>query len=110
MPKVPQQKFLTARQLISLFGFSLSWIYRRSDSSAVDCLPSYRIGRAIRYDADEFALWMESHRSAVHDSLSPEDGAARDRRLRSMFRRRFQHGSVTQRGRKTIYWEGAWRE
>jgi predicted DNA-binding transcriptional regulator AlpA len=110
MLEVPQQKFLTARQLASLFGFSLSWIYRRSYSSAVDYLPSYRIGRAIRYDADEFALWMESHRSGVHDSLSPEDGAARDRRLRSMFRRRFQHGSVTQRGRKTIYWEGAWPE
>jgi integrase/predicted DNA-binding transcriptional regulator AlpA len=110
MPEVPEQKFLTARQLSDRSGFSLSWIYRRSELNATDSIPCHRIGRSIRYDEQEFAEWMESHRTPVCDSLSPEDGDARDRRLRKMSRKRFQKGHVRERGRKIKYWEGSWRE
>src|SRR5207244_226503 len=72
---------------------------------------------ALDTAADQFALliqgfMVDSHKLESSRKLSVGDGNARDWRIRTIPRKRYQAGSVRKRGEnaQTQYWEGTWRE
>ena len=52
---------MTARQVAEVLGVHENWVY---DQAVVGGLPSYKIGGARRFDAEELRDWIEQHRQA----------------------------------------------
>jgi predicted DNA-binding transcriptional regulator AlpA len=52
---------LTVSQLSHTLGLSMSWIYRRTGSKAVDPIPVVRFGkRGVRFNPDHILLYIRS--------------------------------------------------
>jgi excisionase family DNA binding protein len=57
------ESMMTARQVAELLGVHENWVY---DQAASGELPSYKIGGARRFDADELRAWIAEHRAVEH--------------------------------------------
>jgi len=55
------ESMMTARQVAELIGVHENWVY---DQAASGELPSYKIGGARRFDAEELRTWIAEHRAA----------------------------------------------
>jgi excisionase family DNA binding protein len=55
------ESMMTARQVAELLGVHENWVY---DHAASGALPSYKIGGARRFDAEELRAWIGDHRAA----------------------------------------------
>jgi excisionase family DNA binding protein len=55
------ESMMTARQVAELLGVHENWVY---DQAASGELPSYKIGGARRFDAEELRTWIAEHRAA----------------------------------------------
>jgi excisionase family DNA binding protein len=55
------ESMMTARQVAELLGVHENWVY---DQAASGALPSYKIGGARRFDAEELRAWIAEHRAA----------------------------------------------
>lgn len=53
------ESMMTARQVAELLGVHENWVY---DQAASGELPSYKIGGARRFDAEELRAWITEHR------------------------------------------------
>lgn len=50
---------LTAQQVGVLIGRSTRWVL---DEAASGAIPSFKVGRAVRFDRDELDAWLERQR------------------------------------------------
>ena len=57
------ESMMTARQVAELLGVHENWVY---DQAASGALPSYKIGGARRFDAEELQAWIAEHRAVEH--------------------------------------------
>ncbi len=57
------ESMMTARQVAELLGVHENWVY---DQAASGVLPSYKIGGARRFDAEELRAWIAEHRAVDH--------------------------------------------
>jgi excisionase family DNA binding protein len=55
------ESMMTARQVAELLGVHENWVY---DQAASGLLPTYKIGGARRFDAEELRTWIAEHRAA----------------------------------------------
>jgi excisionase family DNA binding protein len=57
------ESMMTARQVAKLLGVHENWVY---DQAASGELPSYKMGGARRFDAEELRTWIAEHRGVEH--------------------------------------------
>lgn len=50
---------LTAQQVGALIGRSTKWVL---NEAAAERIPSFKVGRAVRFDPDELAAWLDMNR------------------------------------------------
>jgi excisionase family DNA binding protein len=50
---------LTAQQVGELVGRSTKWVLAEA---AAERIPSFKVGRAVRFDQDEIDVWLETRR------------------------------------------------
>lgn len=50
---------LTAQQVGELIGRSTKWVLAEA---AAERIPSFKVGRAVRFNADEIDAWLDSNR------------------------------------------------
>jgi len=94
---------------------SRSWVYKRTQRSALDPLPLVRLGRrSVRFDPDKISLYLRARERHSPDArLEPTEGIARvsGKGKYKLTRKRFQTGSVRLReDRSPAYWQGFYRE
>jgi predicted DNA-binding transcriptional regulator AlpA len=49
---------LTAQQVGHLIGRSTKWVL---NEAAAERIPSFKVGRAVRFDQDEIQAWLDSN-------------------------------------------------
>jgi excisionase family DNA binding protein len=59
------EPMMTARQVAELLGVHENWVY---DQAVSGDLPSYKIGGARRFQAEEVQRWIAEHREAERGS------------------------------------------
>jgi excisionase family DNA binding protein len=50
---------LTAQQVGALIGRNTRWVL---DQAATGDIPSFKVGRAVRFDQDEIQAWLDTNR------------------------------------------------
>ena len=58
-------KYLTAAQLADRLQLFKPTVYRLARAGTIPCV---RVGRSIRFDADEVELWLRRHRQDDDDT------------------------------------------
>jgi len=53
------EEFVGVADLARRFGLPVSWWYAKAEA---EVLPSYRIGKYLRFKPGEIAAWLEQHR------------------------------------------------
>jgi excisionase family DNA binding protein len=61
-------RFLTARELADLLGFSTATIV---DWAEADKVPAFKIGGRLRFRESEVLAWLETKRRAPEERLHP---------------------------------------
>lgn len=75
---VGPRQLVSGRALCTAFGVSASWIYKHSRKGGRDALPVVRLGRSLRFDAEQIALYLASRERHRPDAtLDSSDGIAR---------------------------------
>jgi predicted DNA-binding transcriptional regulator AlpA len=50
---------LTAQQVGALIGRSTKWVL---NEAAAERIPSFKVGRAVRFDQDDIQAWLDTNR------------------------------------------------
>lgn len=56
---IGEDKFLNAKQTAAVLNVPVSWVYAKAESGV---LPSYKLGKYLRFKPSEVEKWMEKHR------------------------------------------------
>jgi excisionase family DNA binding protein len=56
------EKLLTPRELSERYDVPLAWIYQKA---AKGLIPSFRLGRYVRFRPDDVERWLQEHRRGV---------------------------------------------
>jgi excisionase family DNA binding protein len=56
------EKLLTPQELSESYGVPLTWIYQKA---AKGVIPSFRLGRYVRFRAGDVEHWLEGQRRSI---------------------------------------------
>lgn len=54
-----EEKFIGPREVAELTGLPISWIYSKSEAGV---LPSFKVGRYVKFRPSEVVQWLEAQR------------------------------------------------
>ena len=75
-PAVPTTDILLPQECAALLRVDLSWIYEKSRKRQHNPLPTYRIGRYLRFSKAAVLTWLETQSNSVGRKIARDKAAA----------------------------------
>ncbi len=58
-----ENSYLAPEGVAKILNVSLNWIYEHTRRGSRDRLPSYRIGKHLRFKREDIETWIEKHKN-----------------------------------------------